>query len=277
MSKRKRHVQKDNKLLSIVTPVFGRFDLLNMCIESLINSNTTFRYDVILVDNNSPDQEEARAFYAGLDDFNILVKRNRENIGFPKACNYGARRKTSPLILFLNSDIILDADCLELMVREMDNPNIGVVGARLLFPEDVGNLQQVIRPANKVQHIGLSCDARVRIKHPLSGWDKEHKKVMSVRQAFAVTGACMLTRRSLFSAVGGFDEQYGMGTYEDVDFCMAVRELGKEIIVQPRAWAYHYTGASAETYNQGFPLNGNEVLFKQKWAGKLFYSDYLYY
>ena len=76
---RKRYKKKPiKKLLSIVIPVHGRFDLLDACIDSIFNSETSFDYDLTLIDNNSPEQEEAREFYKSLPDY-ISTKRNRDN------------------------------------------------------------------------------------------------------------------------------------------------------------------------------------------------------
>lgn len=277
-NKRQKRKKKPSRLLDIVIPVRSRFDLLGKCIESIYSSDTNFEFNIILIDNDSPDKNEAREFYTGLrSNPDIIVKQNRENLGFPKACNQGAGKGRSPIILFLNSDVILDKYCLEFLVRELDNPEIGVVGARLLYPEDVGDLRADIRPAGKIQHVGLSCDIRGRIKHPMTGWTADHRRVMQVKDTFAVTGACLMTHRNLYRAVGGFDEDFGLGTYEDVSFCMSIRALGKRIVVQPKAWGYHYTGASAESLNQGFPLNDNELVFAQKWRSAFAYTDFLFY
>jgi len=85
----------------------------------------------VLVDNNS-DKEEAKKFYGELDR-SITFIRNQENFGFAKACNQGARRKNSPLLFFLNSDVILQPNSVEYMIKDMDDPQIAVCGMKLLF------------------------------------------------------------------------------------------------------------------------------------------------
>jgi GT2 family glycosyltransferase len=111
-------------------------------------------YDIVLVDNASPDQEEARAFYSQHEtDYTIV--RNKENIGFPRGCNIGAKRKASPLLLMLNSDVVLEPRAIEYMVQALNDPKIGVVGAKLLFPtaEQIAEakMNPQIRPAGMIQ------------------------------------------------------------------------------------------------------------------------------
>jgi GT2 family glycosyltransferase len=75
-----------------------------------------------------------------------------------------------------------------------------------------------------------------------------------------------MIRRSLFSKAGGFDEDFGMGTYEDVSLCLQVRTLGSRIWVETSAIAYHYVGATVEKNQQGFPLEINKSIFRAKWG-----------
>lgn len=262
------------KLLDIVIPVYGRFDLLDRCIKAILASDTPFGYNVILVDNNSPDQVEAKEFYSQYEhNTDFFIKRNKENQGFPRACNYGARRKSSPLILFLNSDAFVNPNTLQLLVKELDDPDIGIVGTKLIFPEGIPNPNF----AGKVQHVGVSLNVHGVAHHPLLGWEPNHKRVLAIREIFAVTGALLMTRRNLFQSINGFDEQYGGGTFDDLDYCMAVRTAGKKIILNQDAWCYHYANASAMQYKVGFPMEENRAKFLMKWKDKLFYSDPLYY
>jgi len=273
---RKRHKKVEQTLLDIVILVHGRFDLVEECYKHIIESDTPFKYNIVFVDNASPDKEEANKFYKSVDRDIASIKRLPTNIGFPAGNNAGARRRSSPLILFLNSDVFLDPQALDIMVRELDDPQVAVVGTRLLFPEDIGNLNAEIRPAGKLQHVGLACNIRGQVIHPMVGWDAEHPKVMKVDTAWAVTGASLMIRKKIFEKLGMFDEGYGAGTYEDADLCLKVREAGYNIKCNPLAWGWHYTGATAETYNQGFPLQANKFRFMEKWSDKLQWSEPLY-
>ena len=273
---RKRHRKKKllepQTLVDICIPVMGRFDLLGKCLDAIPSAVGDIIYRVYLFDNDSP-REEANEFYSTLDGF-IRVIRSKHNLGFPKACNRMANAGKSPLIFLLNSDVVLDTGSVDLLVREMDNPKTGVVGMKLVFPDNPGELEPNRRPAGKIQHIGLTTNIRTEVIHAFMGWSHDHPRVMAQREVFAVTGAALMTRRSIWSRAKGFDEAYGGGTFEDVDFCCAVRDMGYNIVVEPKASAVHYTNATAEKYGIGFPLHQNQMIFMQRWGSKLTWWHY---
>jgi len=223
-------------------------------------------YQIYIFDNASP-KDEADLFYP--IDRSIRVIRSKENIGFPRACNRLASSGRSPLIFLLNSDILLGEGSVDLLVREMDNPDVGVVGMRLIFPLEHSGLNEQVRPAGKLQHIGLTTTIDGRVIHPFMAWNPDHPRVMAQKEVFSVTGAALMTRRNIWRKVRGFDERYGHGTFEDVDYCMIVREIGYNIRVVPEATGVHYTGATVEKYGLGYPLNYNYNLFMQKWNKKV--------
>src|SRR3990167_6135126 len=138
-------------LVDIITPVYGRFDLLKRCLESIPAAAKDISYHIILIDNNSPNKEEADVFYNEIKiQKNTRIVRNKGNLGFPKACNQAVRLSHSPLLFFLNSDVILFEDAIKNLVLAMDDPNSGAVGMKLLFPPDTES-----GPDGKAQHIGL--------------------------------------------------------------------------------------------------------------------------
>jgi GT2 family glycosyltransferase len=207
------------------------------------------------------------------------IIRNRTNEGFPRACNTGAARKQSPLIFFLNSDVILEPNAIKIAVTALDDDKIGVVGMKLLFPTEEqladAKMNPNIRPARKIQHIGLYCNVHGEFLHTMIGWSEDNPRTFAIRDAYVVTGAALMTRRSIWNKVGGFNLAYGMGTYEDVDYCLSVRDLGYNIIVEQAAMGTHYTGATSEQHKIQFPLQYNRLVFLQRWAAKLNYTEHL--
>ena len=151
---------------------------------------------------------------------------------------------------------------------------VGVAGMLLQFPEYAEGLNPSIRPANKVQHVGMETDIHGKWKHVLVGWSIDNPKVLERRQCYAVTGAAFLTRRTIWNKLGGMFEGYGLGTYEDADFCMGARSLGYNIIVETRAIATHFTGATAESLRISYPMDYNRFVFLQRWANDLQWSEY---
>lgn len=264
--RRRKKPQKPQTLIDVCIPVHGRFDLLRKCLEYIPDAFGDITYQIYIFDNGSP-KEEADLFYPV--DRSIKVIRSKENIGFPRACNRMVAAGRSPLIFLLNSDVMLAENSVDLLVREMDNPDVGVVGMRLVFPIEHAGLEPNRRPAGRLQHIGLTTNIRGEVIHPFMAWNPDHPRVMAQREVFAVTGAALMTRRNIWSRLKGFDEMYGQGTFEDADFCMTVRELGYNILVVPEATGVHYTGATVEKYQVGYPVQYNYNQFMQKWNQKV--------
>jgi len=106
----------------------------------------------------------------------------------------------------------------------------------IIIPEDLGDLESNpnVRPKGKVQHVGISMNIRAEAHHIFLGWDADHPKVNAMRDVDLVTGAAMMIRRSVWNKVGGFLEAYGIGQYEDIDFCLSARSLGYGIIVETK-------------------------------------------
>lgn len=278
MNKKKRQVKQARPaaLLDIIIPVYNRFDLLEKCIASIPLAANNISYRIIVIDNGS-DKKDADEFYGRTS--NITVIRNKNNIGFPAACNQGMRRGYSPLLFFLNSDIILSENSIKLLVNDMDIKDVGVIGMKLVFPNDAEGLKQdtINRPAGKIQHIGISTNIRGEVFHIFLGWSADHPKVNMMREVYCVTGAALMTRRNLYQQVGGFWEGYGRGTYEDIDYCITIRNLGYNILVNPDAVGIHYAGATAEKYQLGYDLNNNRLLFERRWGDKLTWTEWLHY
>lgn len=263
-------------LVDVIICVYGRFDLLERCLASIPDAFGEISYRIILIDNFSPNQEEADKFYASHSDVGKII-RNKKNIGYAPANNLGVRNSYSPLLFFLNSDVILDKDSAKHLIDNLGDEKIGVAGMFLTFPEDVNamGLRPMGRPVGKVQHVGMETNIHGQFIHMYIGWSADNPRVLARRECYAVTGAALLTRRSLFERFKGFDEQYLQGTFEDADFCMNVRQAGYNIVVDLNAHAVHYTGASAESANVSFPVSDNQLKFIQKWKSQIKYSEYL--
>lgn len=267
--KRKQYERKD--LVTIVICVFGKFDLLKRCMDALPEAFDEIPYKVILYDNASPDKQEASDYYRTVISENVTIVRSKENLGFVKACNLGAKRAKTPYIFFLNSDIILEPNCMKLMIEKAKEEKVGVVGMKLIFPDDSID---PARPAGMLQHIGLETNIRGEFYHVFIGWKPDHYKINKVESVYAVTGAALLTHRNIWMKSGGFFAGYGIGTYEDIDFCLTVRSMGYKIVVEPLAIGTHYVGATSLHYQIPFPLEENKTLFMSRWGKRLIYTEW---
>lgn len=267
--------------LDVVIPVFGRPDMLSLCLQALEETASGIPLSLTVVDDKGPAEEEIHKIYDTLPSDAKLVK-NASNMGFPYSANVGAMQGNAPFIVFLSTDIILHDGCLQAMLAEMaGHPKTGVVGAKLLFPEisdDPG------RPVGKIQHAGLCIDVQGNVTHANLGWSPEHPKVNERRVLQAVTGGLLMTRREAWKKVvayykgikdptnGAFNLVYGRGTYEDVEYCIAARGNDYEVVYVPQAVATHHVGASIAQMEQGFALGRNATVFRAR-CGHLLHWD----
>jgi len=281
--------------LDVIVPVYGRPDLLERCLASIEATRGELDARLILVDDASPEMAALEPIYAGLNGRAKLI-RNRQNSGFPRTVNRGVSQGFAPLVLLLNTDIELQPDCLQAMIAEFADPQVGVVGPKLLFPPDSLDPHQ---PAGKIQHAGMAVNFRGQFVHANLGWSANHPKVNERRVVQAVTGACLMTRRSLWIAItkfyrssgdptsGAMNEIYGRGTWEDVEYCFAVRGQpapsnghqpgspgGYQVIYTPDAVAYHLVGGSSAQAGQGYSLARNEMIFRARCGYMLAWDEW---
>jgi GT2 family glycosyltransferase len=270
-------------LVDIIIPVFNRSDLLQRCLEYIPEACKENPYSIYVLDNGSqvsagmigaqaaPPINEAVRIREICTAHKAFHFRQGTNMGFPAGCNYLAKKGTSPLIFFLNDDVFLLPGSIDKLVRVMDDPSIGVAGMKLLFPLDS---QDPIRPAGKIQHVGISTNIRGDFFHQYISWSPENPRTRRLKYPIAVTGAAMMTRRKIFRDAGGFFEGYGLGTYEDIEYCFKVRELGYNIYIEHEAIGFHLTGATVTSQNMSYQLNANRDLFRVRWKDKIFYTEW---
>jgi GT2 family glycosyltransferase len=270
-------------LVDIVMPIFGEWALAEKALDALAASAVGLSegYRVIVVDNGTPAWEDAEGKRITPQDQAIAVKdrlrpgdvffRIEENEGYPRAVNKAAARGVSPLLLILTADVYLMPGAISAMVRGLDDPQVGVVGPLLLFPEGTK-----YGPSGRVQHAGISFDIRGKTFHHFIGWTPENPRVNKPAEVSAVTGACLMTRRNLWNQIGGFAEVYGKGTYEDMEYCFAVRQGGAKVLYLPSARGYHVVGGSmqAGANRSGFALPVNETIFRGRWQHMLMWDEW---
>lgn len=267
-----------NAVIDVVITTSGRFDMLRKCLDALEREAGKTAISVYLIDNNSV-LEERRANEdlfvkrEGSQFCEFKTKRLSQDTGFPASNNEGARMGNSPYIMFLNDDVELHEDAVLNLLQPFQEPNIGIVGIKLLFPP---SSTSPIRPAGKVQHVGIGFNIRGEPLHPLVGWSPDHPKANVSRDVIAVTGACMTVRRTVFSRVGGFSLEFGMGTWEDVDLCFKARMAGFRTWITTSATGYHFTGATQEKKRVAYPLAQNRNTFQVKWGntGMMMHTDW---
>ncbi len=238
-------------IVSIVIPVFNKWEYTAKCLEMLSRNTAGHPYEVVVVDNASSDGTRA-----GLAAWPALrVQRNRSNLGFAKACNQGARMARGKYLLFLNNDTEPLAGWLEPLVRILDEePEVAIVGSRLLFPDGT------------LQHAGVEIASAAPL--PISPQHIDYRRPASRStkrlELDAVTGACFIIRRQAFFAAGGFDEGYVNGC-EDIDLCLTVKAAGGRVVYTPESTLVHHESVSDGRF---LYVSENMVRFHQRWMDR---------
>ena len=262
--------------ISILIPNKDHCADLKTCIESILKKTTYRNYEIIIIENNST-QPETFDYYRSLsiDDKIRVVDFTARNVkqpfNYPKINNYGVEFASGEYLVLLNNDTeVISPDWIEQMLMFAQRKDVGVVGAKLYFPDDT------------IQHVGVVIGLFGVAGHVFSRCAKEKCGYMIrlfVQQNYsAVTGACMMIRKETFEKVGGLDESLAVN-YNDIDLCMKVRSLGLLVVWTPFAELYHY-----ESKSRGFDDTPEKIvrfkkeidLFKARWHKELEEGDPYY-
>lgn len=224
-------------LVSVVIPTRDRKDLLGACINGLDRATSYRNKEVIILDNDSAESE-TKAYFASLSqrsDIRIVPAPGPFN--YPRLINLGASHARGEFLMTLNNDIeAFEPDWLNEMVSQVSRPGVGLVGCLLLYPD------------SSVQHagviVGLSGVAGHMYADAAPGDPGYAGRIYVTQDLSAVTGACQLMRRALFERLGGLDERNLAVAYNDIDFCLRVREAGLRVIYTPHARLLHRHSAT---------------------------------
>jgi GT2 family glycosyltransferase len=231
-------LEGETQLIDAVVVAYRSADTLRGCVEPLAALPGV---GVTVVDNASPDDSVAT-----IADLDVDVVRAPRNGGFAYGCNLGVARGDAPYVLFLNPDARIDAASLEALAGVLRaDEGVGLVGPRIL--DDDGSLAYSLRRFPRLR----STFAKALFLHrvwPLAAWTDELIRDPAAYDradtAEWVSGACLLVRRDVYEAIGGFDE--GMFLYcEDTDLCLRVWQAGLSVRFDPAALVRHVGGASS--------------------------------
>lgn len=264
--------------VDICIPVYGNYKMLMDTLSQLPMACQKYKYKIYIVDDCSPDYEQnGKAIYdiieKSIPGIEKIVK-NKVNSGFPKTANSAVTLGGARNLVILSTDVFMFDGAIDRLVDEIEqHKDVGIVAPKLLFPNKPNTPD---RPAGKVQHAGLVFGVDGRPYHLFSGWDSDHPFVNTVKDLNAVTGAILVMRRDVFIKAGGFDIDFGRGTFEDIVLCFKVKIMGLKVRYLPDAVGYHYVGASAMMYNAAYPMDRNYNIFKAKYGELVPLDDFLY-
>lgn len=261
-----------NPLLSIIIPNKDHVSDLDKCLKSLYNISSYKYFEVIVVDNNST-QKDTYKFYEDikLRYKNLRVLTYEDKFNFSKINNFAAKQAKGEYFLFLNNDTeLIEKDSLAQMVGNCMRPDVGIVGAKLLFEDDT------------IQHVGVVLGFGGFAGHVFSGKEKDsewymRRPVLNCNYS-AVTGACLLIDKDTFNIVDGFNEDFEVGL-NDIDLCLKVRHADKLVVYNANAVWHHYESKSRgyeDTPEKKDRLNKEVKLFRKLWTQDLEKSDPYY-
>lgn len=256
-----KYTVKDHPLVSILIPNYNHKDLLKGCIESLMNVNAYSNIEIVIVENNSTEQE-IFDYYKELEETysNVKVIYYEGDFNYSKINNYGVKYTHGEYILFLNNDTkVIEPDSIEDMLGVCQREDVGAVGAKLLYEDDT------------VQHCGVVVGYHGYATAAFSLIDRNDFGYMGRPRVSwdvsAVTAACLMTKREIFDEVGGFDEDFKVAC-NDVDLCLKIRSLNKWIVEDVFSVWYHYESKSRgleDTPEKQARFQSEIARFQKKW------------
>ncbi len=269
---------KNNPLVSIIIPSKDKADLLKPCMDSIIDKTDYPNWEIIVVDNGSHETKTFQlydSYRKKLGNARFKVHSEPSPFNFSYLVNQGVKAAQGSIILLLNNDteLISPRNWLEEMIGYAQRQAIGCVGSKLLYSN------------NTIQHAGVICGidctaGHSHLNYPLqsSGY---FDRLSFVANYSAVTGACLMIKRSLWEKVDGFDEQLVVAG-NDVDFCLRLLKQGYRHVVLPQVLLYHYESMSRgeiDTPSQKLRV-ALEIEFMQKrwpkiWMPDAYYSPHL--
>lgn len=242
--------------VSVVVPVHGKWEYTERCLRALSGTSGAVPFEVIVVDDASPDDTRARLSAVT----GVRVVPLDVNQGYVGACNAGIEAARGDLVVLLNNDTRVHPDWLVPLVDALEDPTIGLAGSRLVYPD--GRLQEAG---------GIVFD-------DASGWnygkfgDPEDPRYTYRRDVDYCSGASIMLRRSTLAELGGLDTRFAPAYYDDTDLAFAVRALGLRVVYEPRSIVVHDEGVSHGT-DESVGIKSyqgvNRTKFQEKWAAEL--------
>jgi O-antigen biosynthesis protein len=253
---------RQRPLVSIIIPTRDKQRLLQTTLESIWSRTDYDNYEIIIIDNQSTAPDAVR-YLASLPP-RCQVHQWSARFNYSALNNFGVQQSRGEQLLFLNNDMeVIQPDWLTAMLEHAQRPEVGAVGAKLLYAD------------GRIQHAGVVVGINRVAANAFRSWPGEPignlRLADLTRDCSAVTGACMMISRRLFDEVGGFDENLRV-VLNDVDLCLKIRQRGYLVVYTPHALLYHYEGSSRGRLHPP----PDEKVFEQRWKEFLDRGDPFY-
>lgn len=268
-----RYELTEEPLVSILIPNRNCAEEISICIKSIVQKTTYPNYEIIVIDNASddPKTEECYQQYGSLSNFRVVRWENPFN--YSSINNYGARFCSGKYLLLLNNDTkVISSDWIQEMLMYVQRPDVAAAGAKLYYAN------------GKIQHagvvLGLGKDrAAGHMFDGMPGVDVGYMgRLYYAQDVSAVTGACLMVKKSLYDELGGLDEEFSVAL-NDIDFCMRLRKAGYLIVFTPYAELYHYGSRSRgreDSPEKQARFQKEVNLFRNRWAREINAGDPYY-
>ncbi len=233
----KYEIKSEDKI-SILIPNKDHVSDLRRCIDSIKERSTYENYEIIVIENNRTEKETFDYYQTLSQQENITVVTYTGAFNYSGINNFGAGFAKGEYLLLLNNDTqVISMNWLEAMLMYAQRPDVGAVGAKLYYGD------KTIQHAGIV--VGLGAHRTAGHTHYKINYDNlgYMGKLCYAQNVSAVTGACLMVKKSIYEALGGLDESFRVAL-NDVDFCLRVREKGYLNVFTPFAELYHYESAS---------------------------------
>lgn len=258
-------------LISILIPNKDHIADLKKCMDSIDKKSSYRNYEYIIIENNSSEEETFR-FYDRLKERpNVTVVEYQGDFNFSRINNFGEKYAKGEYLLLLNNDTeIINENCLQEMLNYCMREDVGIVGARLWYEDDT------------IQHAGVVVGLGGVAGHAFVGAGSHdpgyQKRILCAQNYSAVTAACLMVKHDLYKKAGGLTEEFAVA-FNDIDFCMKVRAMGKLVVYNPYAELHHYESKSRgyeDTPEKIRRFNGEIERFQKRWADFLKQGDPCY-
>ena len=257
-------------LVSLIIPTRDKLKLLRGTVDDLLNKTDYKNIEIIIMDNGSVEPETLDYFKAIQKNTKVSIIRHAAPFNYSQLNNIGVTHATGDVICLINNDLqVIYPQWLTEMVSHALRPQIGAVGAKLYYINDT------------IQHAGVIIGLGGMAGHALKFLAREapgyHWKPFLIQNYSAVTGACLVMRRNVFEEVGGLEEKHLKVAFNDVDFCLRIRERGYRIVWTPYAELYHLESASRgidDTFKKYRRLQHELNYMKTRWGETLLNDPY---
>ena len=259
------NIPKRSPLISLIIPTRNGLGLLKQCIDSIFVKTTYKNYEILVVDNDSDCPETLAYFKTIVKNERIRVICDERPFNYSALNNAAIRQAKGEYVALINNDIeVISPGWLTEMLSIAIQPGVGAVGARLLYPNDTLQHGGVITGIG-----GVAGHSHKHLKRDVSGY---FGRAQLIQNFSAITAACLLIKKSIYNEVNGLDEDHLAVAFNDVDFCLRIREAGYRNVWTPYAELYHHESATRgyeDTPERQARFRDEVLYMKKRWGDAL--------